>query len=442
MPHDIDRLPTDDNTNGWSALLGPRQPRAPLQQDLSVDFLVIGAGYAGLAAARQLAAQEPHASIAVVDASVVGENASGRNSGFAIDLPHSSAPSDADVEAGRRVIRVNRFAVDALENLVAEHRIQCDWARRGRYHVAVTDEVAESALQPYVRNLQAWDEPYAYLDREALRKRLGTSYYAAAVYTPGTRLLNPAALVRGLADSLPAQVQLFENTPVVEVELKGANPHVRTAQGRRIRAGRVILTVNAYSQSFGVFRERQVPVLLFASLTHRLDPEQLARLGSEPVWGVTPAHGVAGSTVRLTADGRLMIRQGFEYSPELRTDDARRAEARAMNLELLRRRFPQLGAIELEHFWMGWLAVSHNHAPAFDQIGPQAWAASCCNGSGIVRHTAAGMLIADHALGHKNTLIDDFLVQGTANYIPPRPVRDVGVGLTLAWDMWRGKAEQ
>ncbi len=37
------------------------------------------------------------------------------------------------------------------------------------------------------------------------------------------------------------------------------------------------------------------------------------------------------------------------------------------------------------------------------------------------------------ALGRKNPLIDDFLVEGTANYIPPRPLRDIGVGLTLAW---------
>ena len=52
------------------------------------------------------------------------------------------------------------------------------------------------------------------------------------------------------------------------------------------------------------------------------------------------------------------------------------------------------------------------------------------------------MLIADLALGRDNPLIDDFLVEGTANYIPPRPLRDIGVGLTLAWDMWRGRAEQ
>ena len=441
MSRSVYRLPADDRTNGWSALLGTRQPKAPLQGDVAVDWVIVGAGYAGLAAARQLAQQQPDASIAVVDAGVVGENASGRNSGFAIDLPHSSAPSDAAVEAGRRVIRVNRFAVDALERAVTEHSISCGWQKRGRYHVAVTEEVAQKSLKPYARNLDAWQESHEYLDRDALRQRIGTDYYAAAVYTPGTRLMNPAALVRGLADSLPSQVQLFENSPVIEAKLEGATPFVRTAQGS-IRARKVILAVNAFSQSFGVYQERQVPILLFASLTHPLSDAQIAQLGTDVAWGVTPAHGVAGSTVRLTHDRRLMIRQGFEYSPSLRTTDGRRAKARAMNQALLRRRFPQLGAIELEHFWMGWLAVSHNHAPAFGRIGDNAWAASCCNGSGIVRHTAAGMLIADLALGRKNPLIDDFLVEGTANYIPPRPLRDVGVGLTLAWDMWRGRAEQ
>lgn len=441
MPRTIDRLPSDDATNGWSALLPARPPRPALVGEHEADWVIIGAGYAGLAAARQLAIREPGASIAVIEAGVVGENASGRNSGFAIDLPHSSSPSDAAVAQGRSVIRVNRFAVDALDGLVAEHGIACDWQKRGRYHVAVTDEVASESLKAYAHNLDAWSEPYEYLERAALQRRLGTDYYAAAVYTPGTHLMNPAALVRGLADSLPPQVRLYENSPVIEAELKGAEPQVRTARGR-IRAGKVILTVNAFSQSFGIFRERQIPVLLFASLTHPLTAAQRASLGSDVSWGVTPAHGVAGSTLRLTHDGRLMIRQGFEYSPTLRTTEARRARARAMNLELLRRRFPQLGDLELEHFWMGWLAVSQNHAPAFGQVADHAYAASCCNGSGIVRHTAAGMLIAELALGETNPLIDDFLIEGTANYIPPRPLRDVGVGLTMAWDMWRGRAEQ
>lgn len=441
MPRSVDRLPADDRTNGWSALLPRRQPCAPLRQELDADWLVVGAGYAGLAAARQLARRQPDASIAVVEAGVVGDNASGRNSGFAIDLPHTPGTSAEAAEQGRRAIRVGRFALDELDGLVREHSIDCDWDKRGRYHAAVTDEVAARALKDYAAHLDAWREPYEWVDRGALRERLGTGYYSAAIHTPGTYLLNPAALVCGLADSLPEQVALFENSPVIEAQLDGPSPWVRTAQGR-IRARRVILAVNAFSQSFGVYRERQVPILLFASLTPVLGAARLASLGSEAAWGITPAQSIAGSTLRLTRDGRLMIRQGFAYSPGLRTTEARRAHAKAMNLQLLRRRFPQLGEIGLEHFWMGWLAISRNHAPAFGQIADNAWAASCCNGSGIVRHTAAGMLIADQALGIENPLIHDFLAEGQASYIPPRPLRDIGIGFTLALDMWRGRAEQ
>lgn len=379
-------------------------------------------------------------SIALVEAGVVGDNASGRNSGFAIDLPHTPATSAATTRQGQDAIRVGRFALDELDRLIREHHIDCDWQRRGRYHAAVTDAIAARVLKIYAGNLDAWQEPFEWLDRGRLADRLGTDYYSAAIFTPGTYLMNPAALVRGLADSLPPQVTLFENSPVTEVEFKGASPFLRTAQGR-VRFRKAILAVNAFSQSFGVFKERQVPVLLFASLTRPLSSEQQSRMGSDPNWGITPAHGVAGSTLRFTSDKRLMIRHGFDYSPSLRGDEARREEARAMHLELLRRRFPQLGEPDIEHFWMGWLAVSQNHAPAFGQVSEHAYAASCCNGAGIVRHTAAGMLIVDQAVGRDNPLIRDFLVQGTANYIPPRPLRDIGVRLKLMWDMAGGRAE-
>ena len=87
------RLPHDDATNGWSAILPPRTPRAALQGDVAADWLVLGAGFAGLAAARRLAELRPHAHIVVVDAGTVGNNASGRNSGFAIDVPHNIGSS-------------------------------------------------------------------------------------------------------------------------------------------------------------------------------------------------------------------------------------------------------------------------------------------------------------------------------------------------------------
>jgi glycine/D-amino acid oxidase-like deaminating enzyme len=441
MPRLIDRLPNDDHTNGWSALLPGRSPRASLVGERDFDWVVIGAGYAGLAAARRLAALRPGESIAVVESGVVGENASGRNSGFAIDLPHAPSTSAASVEQGRRTIRVGRFALAELERLIQDHRIECDWERRGRYHAAVTSEVAGKVLDTYASNLRAWGESYEPLTCDELERRLGTRYYHSAIYTPGTCLMNPAALVRGLSDSLPSQVERYENSPVVEVEFNGRSPYVRTPAGR-IRFGKLILAVNAFSPSFGVFQDRQIPVLLFASLTKPLTPEQHARLGTEDSWGITPAHGVAGSTLRLTADRRLLIRQGFDYSPSLNTNEARRDAARAKHTELLARRFGHLGgSLDIEHFWMGWLAVSHNHAPAFGQVSDNVYAAACCNGAGIVRHTAAGMLIAELANGERGELTDDFLVQGTASYIPPRPIRDIGVHLTLMRERASGRHE-
>ncbi|BCG04456.1 hypothetical protein PPGU19_090240 (plasmid) [Paraburkholderia sp. PGU19] len=418
-----------------------RSPRPSLVGDRDFDWVIIGAGYAGLAAARRLAELRPGASIAVVDSGVVGENASGRNSGFAIDLPHAPSTSAASVEQGRRAIRVGRYALAELERLIQDHRIECDWERRGRYHAAVTSKVAGKVLDTYASNLRAWGEAFEPLTRDELESRLGTRYYHSAIYTPGTCLMNPAALVRGLADSLPPEVELFENSPVVEVEFDGPSPFVRTTTGR-IRFGKLFLAVNAFSASFGVFQDRQIPVLLFASLTKPLTSAQLAKLGTDASWGITPAHGVAGSTLRLTADRRLLIRQGFDYSPSLKTNEARRDAARAKHMELLERRFAHLGGtLDIEHFWMGWLAVSHNHAPAFGQVSDNVYAAACCNGAGIVRHTAAGMLIAELANGQHSELTDDFLIQGTASYIPPRPIRDIGVHLTLMRERASGRHE-
>jgi len=51
----VTHLPRDDDSNGWSRILGPRTPTPALQSPIRADWVVVGAGYAGLAAARRLA---------------------------------------------------------------------------------------------------------------------------------------------------------------------------------------------------------------------------------------------------------------------------------------------------------------------------------------------------------------------------------------------------
>src|SRR5690606_29350355 len=86
-------LPADDNTNGWSRILPTRTPKAALAGDIKADWIVLGAGYAGVAAARRLAGNRPNDRIALIDAQEVGKGTSGRAAGFAIDLPHNVSSS-------------------------------------------------------------------------------------------------------------------------------------------------------------------------------------------------------------------------------------------------------------------------------------------------------------------------------------------------------------
>ena len=90
-------FPRSEEANGWAAILPERLPSAPLQGVVQGDWVVVGAGYAGLAFAHALADHQPQAHIVLLEAGVVGDNAAGRNSGFAIDLPHNIGSGNAEL---------------------------------------------------------------------------------------------------------------------------------------------------------------------------------------------------------------------------------------------------------------------------------------------------------------------------------------------------------
>ena len=90
----VSRLPEDAGPAGWNVLLSPPTPARALRGEENADYLVVGAGFAGLSAARRLGQLEPDARIVLVDAMRVGDGPAGRNSGFMIDLPHDLASDD------------------------------------------------------------------------------------------------------------------------------------------------------------------------------------------------------------------------------------------------------------------------------------------------------------------------------------------------------------
>lgn len=436
----IRNLPADDTTNGWSGILPPRAERPALVGDVRADWVVVGAGFAGLAAARRLAQHRPNDRILVIEAEAAGEGASGRNSGFAIDVPHNVGSSLAELEGSQRFIRLSRAAIDHLETLVETHGIDCDWGRRGKYHAAVSAQGMREVLEPMVRELDALGEPYRWLDHEGLTAEIGTPYYRAAVHTPGGALMNPAALTRGLADSLPENVTLHERTPATGIE--SANGIRLTTPTGSVFAPKMILTVNGWAEQFGAYRRRLLRFAAHASLTRRLTPAERGRLGGIDDWGLTPANAFAGVTMRFTRDHRILIRQNLHYCPGLRQRATDRAANHAHHQRLFHGRFPMLPQVTLEHTWTGYVCLSRNHAPGFGRIAPNVWTAVCQNAVGVTKGTIGGLLAADMACGVDNPLIADMESLGQPSLLPPRPFLDLGVRVRSAWELWRHRREK
>src|SRR5690242_2824977 len=108
-------LPIADEGCGWTAGLPPLPAPRRLQGLQRADATVLGAGFTGLAAARRLASLRPDWRIAVVDAQRVGGGASGRNSGFVVDLPHYDPRRG--VGGNRRLLRLGRAGLEHLRAL-------------------------------------------------------------------------------------------------------------------------------------------------------------------------------------------------------------------------------------------------------------------------------------------------------------------------------------
>ncbi|MGB0506954.1 MAG: NAD(P)/FAD-dependent oxidoreductase [Pikeienuella sp.] len=435
----INRLPDNDKTNAWNTILPARTPKAALDADVKADWLVIGAGYAGVGAARRLAELNPQQSVVLVEAGVCGENASGRNSGFAIDLPHTTSSNLDQLDGAHRYMNLARAAVAELDRLVRQHNISCDWSRDGKYHAAVTEKGAEEMLVPFAKELDALGEAYEWVDAGKLTQNLGTKHFHSAIYTPGCVLMNPAALVRGLADSLPENVTLYENSPVVSIDYSNG-VEVTTPQGK-VQAPKMILAANGFSDQFGFAQNKFVHLALAASLSRPLTEAEQDIYGVEKPWGLTPANGMGGITMRYTNDRRILIRQdirvamGQRFSPETTARIARQHKV------LFDARFPGLPEVGFENSWVGFICMSRNGAPQFGPVAENVWMAACQNGIGVTKGTIGGVLAADMACGQDNPLIADMESLGSPTDIPPRALVEVGARVKIGWEVWKNRRE-
>lgn len=441
------RTPVHRGPAAWSAILPAQDPPDELTADATVDFAIIGAGFAGLSAARRLLQLSPGVKIAVLEAGRVAEGATGRNSGFMIDLPHEIATEDyvgQGVSSDRAVISLNRQAIAFARAAVEDYDInRAFFEPSGKVNGAASPK-ADGLTRSYATHLLRLGEMSEMLDTKAMFELTGSRHYVSGLFTPGTTMLQPAGYVRGFAGGLRRDgVAIYENTPVLEFESEDGSWTVRTTK-YRINAPKIILANNGHLESFGFSRQRLMHIFLYASMTVNLGEEALKRLGGQPRWGVTPSDPM-GTTMRRidTAQGgnRIVTRTCASFLPGMEASEQALQRASKVHREKFRQRFPGLGDVPMEFTWAGHLCLTRNGVAVMRELEPGLYSACVDNGLGTTRSTLAGVGAAELACGITSDITRHFTAEPAPTRLLPPPLSTIGANLFLGWKEWRAGNE-
>lgn len=432
------KLPQYAGKCGWNALLPPRVLSLELPAQRHHDCIVVGAGFTGLAAARRFAELAPDASVLVLESSSVGEGSSGRNAGFAVSVPFNARSSPEDASAADLTqLELYASGLSYLEQLVRAQRIECGWNPTSKIHAAATLD-GEVRVRRALDSYRRWGIDVQVLDRKQILDLTGTGYYRYGFLSGRNVLLQPAALVRGLADSLPDNAHIIENITVTR--LSQGKPHSVSTSHGTFTADKVILANNSFVKEFGFLRDRLVTIYTYAALTPLLSETQCARLGGpaqlSQEWGILPANRM-GTTIRRVAGRRVLIRSAYSYEHEMGVSAASKLLQASF-----KSRFPDLESHDLEFVWGGTTALTSNGASFFGEVAPGVLSFAGCNGSGIVKCSINGAMLAEFALGRTSPALSAIRTRRGPGWMPPEPFREIGARTAITYQAWRAGAER
>ena len=423
----------------WWDGLGPVPgPRPALPGDLEVDVAIVGGGLTGLWTAYYLAGADPGLRIAVLEREVAGFGASGRNGGWCSALfPVSESALDrrAGAGAGRAQRLAMEATVDEVGRVAAAEGIGCGWTKGGTVVLARTPAQLARARAELAdaRDRGIGPDDLVWLEADEAHARVGATHVLGGTWTPHCAAVDPARLVRGVAEAAERRgVTIYEGT-----EVRALAPGEVTTTRGTVRAATVVRATEGYTRTLAGHARDLVPVYSLMIATEPLDDD---------VWA---AIGLAGRETfsdhrhliiygQRTEDGRLAFggrgapyHFGSAIRPEYDRDAGVHAELERTLLEL----FPALAGVAITHRWGGPLGIARdwNASVGIDGATRLAWAGGYV-GDGLSTTNLAGRTLCDLVLGRSTELTALPWVNHRSPRWEPEPFRWLGVnaGLRLA----------
>jgi glycine/D-amino acid oxidase-like deaminating enzyme len=430
---------TNDNGCSWVNDLIPRSNIKSIQSNEDCEWLIIGAGYTGLSAARKLGQLYPNLKIILVDAQLAGEGASSRNSGYLVDTTlNDGFTSNKELENYKKKADIYDLGIKIVKKFINEHQVDCDWNECGKFFASSRVE-DERILLNFSETLSQLGFEHNVLKSEDLSKRLGTNFYNIALHTKGGILLHPGKLVRSMIDVLPKNVSLYENSCLINWNKKKDFISCDFKNGK-IKTKKIIFATNGFLKSLGIKSNYNFPITLTASMTRSLSDDEFKFMGEPKEWGVLPVRPM-GATIRMTKDRRILIRNTAEVHNPFKMSKLN-LEKRSIKQKIgIKKRFPQLPDDIIQSTWSGIVSRTRNSSQIFEKIDENVFAAGCYNGSGIGVGTLFGEQIALKASNENTQEIETIEARNKPTWLPPQPFLNFGIKTRLFYERLRAKSE-
>jgi len=430
---------TNDQECGWIKSLPPRTKIQTLTRDQICDWVIIGAGYTGLSAARKISQLHTSSKIILVDAKLAGEGASGRNSGYLVDTTlNDGFTSNKDLTAYKKKATLFKEGINAVRKFIKEHQVDCEWNECGKYF-ASSEKQDLKVIDKLSKILKELNFNHQIIFEEEIKKRLGTNFYKVALYTNGGILLNPGKLSRAMIEYLPNNVELFENTQLIK--WKKNNDQIECIfKNNKIISKKIIFCTNGFLSSLGIRENYSFPLVLTASMTKPLNDDQYKSMGEEKEWGILPIKPM-GATIRTTHDRRILIRNTAEISKSFSLNSNILKKRKKFHILGLQKRFPNLPSDIIDTTWSGVVCRSRNSSQLFEKIDDNIFAAGCYNGSGIGLGVLFGEQIAIKASKKSSEEINLIEEREKPTRLPVQPLLNIGIKTKLFYERFRAKKE-
>lgn len=386
MPREIER--------SWWEEVDPPLQRPALERDLETEVCIVGGGAAGLTTAYLLALEGRR--VAVLESADTPAGDSRLTMGHLMAAVVSGflrVERLRGADAARLALASHNAAIDMMESIVADQRIECQFVRVDGYLIPAPGDGAE-ALD---RELDAaWRAGFGSVKRLGPHES-GDFRLGPCLQFPHQAQVFPVRYLQGLAQAIERKGgSIFGQSPAASVQ-GGANPVVETEAGALIRCKSVVIAADT-----GPLVDTATDGKKRVCFSHVI----AARVprGSIPP-GIYWETGISRHQARLAAAPDSHKHEILLVEGERHTNQADESiDVRRQRLESwARQRFPMIESIE-----RSWSSPVIESADGLGFIGrhrsagANVFLASGDSSMGLTHGTIAGMILADQISGRPN----------------------------------------